>query len=103
MNATLQKKKLQSELDKAILNVKEGCFSNWSCHNFILLLIILLFMSLQIYDYYLNGVGKMGENFEKQYIFKLLPLQGALLTASVPRALPWAKSFWAFSPFQPYS
>ena len=25
--------------------------------------------------------------------------QGALLTASVPRALPWAKSFWAFSPF----
>ena len=24
MNATLQKKKLQSELDKAILNVKEG-------------------------------------------------------------------------------
>lgn len=31
-------------------------------------------MSLQIYDYYLNGVGKMGENFEKQYIFKLLPL-----------------------------
>ena len=30
---------------------------------------------------------------------KLLPLQGALLTASVPRALPWAKSFWAFSPF----
>ena len=47
MNVTLQKKKLQSELDKAILNVKEGCFSNWSCHNFILLLIILLFMSLQ--------------------------------------------------------
>ena len=30
---------------------------------------------------------------------KLLPLQGALLTASVPRALPWAKSFWAFSPY----
>ena len=74
MNVTLQKKKLQSELDKAILNVKEGRFSNWSCHKFILLLIILLFMSLQIYDYYLNGVGKMGENFEKQYIFKLLPL-----------------------------
>jgi len=52
-------------------------------------------MSLQIYDYYLNGARKMGENFEKQYIFKLLPLQGALL--------PWARSFWAFSPFQPYS
>ena len=46
-------------------------------------------MSLQIYDYYLNGARKMGENFEKQYIFKLLPLQGAMLIASVPRALPW--------------
>ena len=56
-------------------------------------------MSLQIYDYYLNGARKMGENFGKQYIFKLLPLQGAMLIASVPRALPWAKSFWAFSPF----
>ena len=21
----------------------------------------------------------------------------------IPRAMPWAKSFWAFSPFQPYS
>ena len=31
-------------------------------------------MSLQIYDYYLNGARKMGENFEKQYILKLLPL-----------------------------
>ncbi len=60
-------------------------------------------MSLQIYDYYLNGARKMGENFEKQYIFKLLPLQGALLTASVPGVLPWARSFWAFSPFQSYS
>ena len=59
-------------------------------------------MSLQIYDYYLNGARKMGENFEKQYIFKLLPLQGALLTASIPRVLLWARSFWAFSPFQSY-
>ncbi len=25
--------------------------------------------------------------------------QGALQIASVPRVLPWAKSFWAFSPF----
>lgn len=56
-------------------------------------------MSLQIYDYYLNGARKMGENFEKQYIFKLLPLQGVLLIVSVPRVLPWATSFWAFSPF----
>ena len=29
MNATLQKKKLQSELDKAILNVKEGNVQNF--------------------------------------------------------------------------
>ena len=29
MNATLQKKKLQSELDKAILNVKEGNIKNF--------------------------------------------------------------------------
>ena len=30
---------------------------------------------------------------------KLLPLQGALLITIKPRAMPWAKSFWAFSPF----
>ena len=59
-------------------------------------------MSLQIYDYYFNGARNTGEKFEKQHIFKLLPLQGALLIASVPRALPWAKSFWAFSPFLNY-
>ena len=29
MNATLQKKKLQSELDKAILNVREGNVKNF--------------------------------------------------------------------------
>lgn len=29
MNATLQKKNLQSELDKAILNVKEGNVKNF--------------------------------------------------------------------------
>ena len=29
----------------------------------------------------------------------LLPLQGALLIAIIPRAMPWARSFWAFSPF----
>ena len=46
-------------------------------------------MSLQIYDYYFNGARNTGEKFEKQHIFKLLPLQGALLIASVPRAMPW--------------
>ena len=30
---------------------------------------------------------------------KLLPLQGALLTAIIPRVMPWARSFWAFSPY----
>ena len=29
----------------------------------------------------------------------LLPLQGVLQIAIIPRAMPWAKSFWAFSPF----
>ena len=29
----------------------------------------------------------------------LLPFQGALLIAIIPRAMPWARSFWAFSPF----
>ena len=29
----------------------------------------------------------------------LLPLQGASLIAIIPRAMPWAMSFWAFSPF----
>lgn len=56
-------------------------------------------MSLQRYVFYLDSARKMGENFEKQYIFKLLPLQGALLTASVPRVMPWARSFWDFSLF----
>ena len=30
---------------------------------------------------------------------KLLPLQGALLAACLPRALPWAKSFCPFRAF----
>ena len=30
---------------------------------------------------------------------KLLPLQGVLLIAIIPRAMPWARSCWAFSPF----
>ena len=41
---------------------------------------------------------------------KLLPLQGALPIAIIPRALPWAKSFcpfraccfWSFWAFSPY-
>ena len=30
---------------------------------------------------------------------RLLPLQGALLIAIIPRAMPWARSFWTFSPY----
>ena len=33
---------------------------------------------------------------------KLLPLQGALPIAIIPRAMPWARSFWAFSPYLSY-
>ena len=29
---------------------------------------------------------------------RLLPLQGARQIALIPRVLPWARSFWAFSP-----
>ena len=32
-------------------------------------------------------------------MIKLLPLQGVLLIDIIPRAMPWARSFWAFSPY----
>ena len=36
----------------------------------------------------------------KSLIIKVLPLQGALfiIYTIIPRALPWAMCFWAFSP-----
>lgn len=37
----------------------------------------------------------------KQYIFKLLPLQGVLLTASVPSVLPWIGAFGLSVRFNP--
>ena len=37
-------------------------------------------------------------NVEEEGVM-LLQNSGALLITSVPRALPWAKSFWTFSPF----
>ena len=41
-----------------------------------------------------------GKSFKRIRQFtKLLPLQGALLIAIIPRAMPWARSFWAFSPY----
>ena len=40
-----------------------------------------------------------GKSFKNQGNIKLLPLQGALPIDIIPRALPWARSFWAFSPY----
>ena len=34
--------------------------------------------------------------FKKQEFIRLLPLQGALLIAIIPRAMPWARSFCPF-------
>ena len=34
--------------------------------------------------------------FNTRQLIKLLPLQGALLIAMIPRALPWARSFCPF-------
>ena len=34
--------------------------------------------------------------FNTRQLTKLLPLQGALLIAIIPRAMPWAKSFCPF-------
>ena len=47
------------------------------------------------YPYALKG-QKL--SITRQYT-TLLPLQGVLLIAIIPRAMPWAKSFWAFSPY----
>ena len=37
-----------------------------------------------------------GKSFKTWCLVKLLPLQGALLIAIIPRALPWARSFCPF-------
>ena len=56
---------------------------------------------VEITQYALKGQKLLAQgialgNYERK------PLQGVLLIAIIPRAMPWAKSFWAFSPFQPY-
>ena len=38
-------------------------------------------------------------SFLISFLKRLLPLQGARLIALIPRAMPWARSFWAFSPY----
>ena len=40
-----------------------------------------------------GGVHKM------KVISQPVPLQGDLLIAIIPRAMPWARSYWAFSPY----
>ena len=37
-------------------------------------------------------------SFLISFFLRLLPLQGARRIALIPRVLPWAGSFWAFSP-----
>ncbi len=46
-----------------------------------------------------------GKSFKTWCLVKLLPLQGALLIAIIPRALPWARSFCPFRAccFYPFS
>jgi hypothetical protein len=41
--------------------------------------------------------AKSESNFDAD--FEHPTLQGALLIAIIPRAMPWAMSFWAFSPY----
>ena len=41
--------------------------------------------------------GKSVKNSRQN--IRLLPLQGVLLIAIIPRAMPRARSFWAFSPY----
>ncbi len=48
--------------------------------------------------------SKVALKGQKLSISKLLPFQGDFFVSVLkPRASPWARSFWAFSPFQPYS
>jgi hypothetical protein len=37
-------------------------------------------------------------SFLISFLKRLLPLQGARRIALIPRVMPWARSFWAFSP-----
>ena len=44
--------------------------------------------------------AKSESNFDAD--FEHPTLQGTLLIAIMPRAQPWARSFWAFSPYLSY-
>ena len=59
-----------------------------------------------LFDAFLNFLKEMVKNwsdliFLKFQVWKLLPLQGVLLIAIIPRALPWAMSFCPFRAFHP--
>ena len=38
-------------------------------------------------------------SFLISFLKRLLPFQGARRIALIPRVMPWARSFWAFSPY----
>ena len=40
---------------------------------------------------------------QRNELVTLLPLQGECIHVVIPQGVALAKSFWAFSPFQPYS
>ena len=51
--------------------------------------------ALKIASFYPYALKGQKLSINRQYT-KLLPLQGVLLNASIPRALPWARSFCPF-------
>ena len=55
-------------------------------------------MSLQIYDYYLNGARKMGENCEKQYIFKAFALTGRIADCECTQGAALSYELLGFQP-----
>ena len=55
-------------------------------------------MSLQIYDYYLNGARKMGENCENQYIFKAFALTGRIADCECTQGAALSYELLGFQP-----
>ena len=51
------------------------------------------------FKWILNTLPVRAKALKIQAIYKAFALTGALLIAIIPRAMPWARSFWAFSPF----
>ena len=60
-----------------------------------------MFDSLELVS---QSLELMFDSLEHRFIhnwqnIKLLPLQGVLLITIILKAMPWARSFWAFSPY----